>query len=234
MTFDIIPIKYIYNISITNDFMFYSSMIDSYLKKDTINISFSHLLIAKITDEAISKILNHKLSNEEYISNLESLIQTLNISKQYYNSVLPNIKKYDTLSPNYNQNNKLLTFVMDNIVHVVRTVICTNFYETLVKTIEKYLNDKHLGAIPNIKLEEIPLYKRKTQDSNTDIYRKKEHYKNISYIHYKIISNIFDDKSYNGLSILNFMIYDMPRIVTKYTLQIYEGDTDIDGKYKKY
>lgn len=157
--------------------------------------------------EQLSNIQN-KISKNDSLSLKEKLDQLAIVNEYLLNVIIPFSKNYFELPKEYNGSNYALTIIMDIIVHIVKRIIFVTMYETILKSITKYM----ISSFPN----------------NGTVYQTIEQYQN--YILNSIIGII--DGETNKSKLMKYIFDVLPLKVVKVILQIYEGinegETDID------
>lgn len=191
------------------DHFMYNKMWEDMIKsndrlKSIFNIHLSSTLLQK-------KYIYLALRDTNNINNSFKLI------KEIYNNVfVPTIKNTNYLPQDYNlTTNYALTQSLDIMAHIIKHVVCANMYYAIIKVITKYL----LTLNP----EELLINKE-----NINTYKEKVEYNLfIATIVQKIVNPRYEFGESTGKSLLySYIVNDVPKILIKFKLKIYEDDFD--------
>ncbi|QKF94003.1 ankyrin repeat domain-containing protein [Fadolivirus algeromassiliense] len=176
-----------------------------------------HPLIAIVQKKIISSLLNANTKTD--IIQAHEDIKLLNtLYKEVFS---PTISNMFDLPQNYNmEENYMLTEVLDIIKHIIKSVLCSSLYYSIVKILTKYV----LSISPN-EMQKIL--------QNNDKYKID---KNYSTIITNIVTNILNPE-YGTVSQtkpkLQSYIYDeMPNLLLKLKTKIYVDDLDAERSIK--
>lgn len=189
------------------DLRLYNELWKAYLcdQKRLQNITNIHLTSVILQSKIIDQITNSSML--DIICKTRDIKDDVYIVNELYKDVFVPIVKYQREMPQmYNTNdNFVLKQVIDIIIHVVRYTISNSLYHTVVKTLTKYL---------------LTINPKELSDKNVlTVYNNKENYdKYVQAVVSKIVSS--DPK------LIDYIIKEMPTMLVKNILQIYESDID--------
>lgn len=165
------------------------------------NISNINLVVV-LLEKKILKVL--ETNNRNAIANAEINLQT--IRDLYKNVFTNNIENYFDLKQEYNvEENYILYEVMEIITHIVKHVICSNFYYAIINVCTKYVS---------------------TTKNNMTVDELHET------VNRMINPNYNDNKAMPENTLYNYILNVMPTKIVKLKLNIYDGDFDEDRNFK--
>ena len=250
-----------------DEYMLFSNFINNYINNNNLqNKTMPQMLINILKSKLVNSInkvqynSQDKIDKQKYIEIVKIFDENLDIIKiisKYYEVLNNNLDDYEALPMIYNRGNKLLDEMIDSIIHVIRSIFCTNIYFTIINLLIKNLEKNNTESLEQIYL--ILKLDKKYNDKTSKLtatgiidieYNENIEYKeNIDYdrfvfdpnnsskvTYYKYINiillNILNEENYKNKRIDKFIIVEMPRIITKLLLNDYFYDNDFDKGYK--
>jgi hypothetical protein len=189
------------------DLRLYNELWKSYLcdQNRLKNITNIHLITVILQSKIINKLENS--SAFDIICNTKDIQGDINIVNELYKDVfVPIVTNQREMPQNYNtMDNYALKQVIDIIIHVVKYTISNSLYHTVVKTLTKYL---------------LTINPKELSNNNVLVaYNNKENYN--QYVQAVVTEIISTDPK-----LIDYIIKDMPEMLVKYILQIFDNDID--------
>ncbi len=232
------------NLKPSCEYTLLTSFVDNFLKNKNLNTkTMPEILISTIKKRVSDSIKATIKGNYSQIDkSFADIHKHIDLMISYYDTIVVQLDMQKEVPLIYNKGNTVLDKTINNIIHVTRSTLCTNIYNTVIKLLLRNLEKNNTESLTEILVnsgidpKEIEVKTNywlynippgATDDLKIDTSRRLYY----SYLT-EVLENILLCNNYKEQRLDKYILVDLPRIVVKILLDEYFYSTDIDKGYK--